>query len=100
MSSVRLSVEDVLHQLEIQEGFEDEYCTNLDEESSDDDAPRGDFTTNSGQQMLIDCDVVTEKGFTMLSQLSTPAERDSLLLLDEEVGEEIDYSSNNSNTAL
>ena len=100
MSSVRLSVEDVLHQLEIQEGFEDEYCTNLDEESSDDDAPRGDFTTSNGQQMLIDCDVVTEKGFTMLSQLSTPAERDSLLLLDEEVGEEIDYSSNNSNTAL
>ena len=37
MSSVRLSVEDVLHQLEIQEGFEDEYCTNLNEESSDDD---------------------------------------------------------------
>ena len=100
MSSVRLSVEDVLHQLEIQEGFEDEYCTNLDEESSDDDAPRGDFTTSNGQQMLIDCDVVMEKGFTMLSQLSTPAERDSLLLLDEEVGEEIDYSSNNSNTAL
>ena len=52
------------------------------------------------KSVLIDCDVVTEKGFTMLSQLSTPAERDSLLLLDEEVGEEIDYSSNNSNTAL
>ena len=73
MSSVRLSVEDVLHQLEIQEGFEDEYCTNLDEESSDDDAPRGDFTTSTGEQMLIHCDVVTEKGFIMLSQLSTLA---------------------------
>ena len=100
MSSVRLSVEDVLYQLEIQEGFENEYCTNLDEKSSDDDAPRGDFTTSKGQQMLIDCDVVTEKGFTMLSHLSTPAERDSLLQLDEKVGEEIDYSSNNSNTVL
>ena len=39
MTSVRLSVEDVLHQLEIQEGFEDEYCTNLNEESSEDDTP-------------------------------------------------------------
>ena len=40
MSSVRLSVEDVLHQFEIQEGFEDEYCTNLNEGSSDDDTPK------------------------------------------------------------
>ena len=48
-NSVRLSVEDVLHQFEIQEGFEDEYCSNLDEESTDDDAPRGAFTTSNGQ---------------------------------------------------
>ena len=61
MTSVRLSVEDVLHQLEIQEGFEDEYCTNLDEESSDDDAPRSNFTTSNVQQMLIDCDVVNRE---------------------------------------
>ena len=100
MSSIKLSVEDVLHKLKIQEGFEDEYCTNLNEEISDHDAPRGDFTTSNGEQMLIDCGVITEKGFKMFYQLSTLTEWDSLLLLDEEVREEIDYSSNNSNTVL
>ena len=33
--------------------------------------------------------MLTGKGFEMLSQFSTPAERDSLLLLDEEVREEL-----------
>ena len=93
-NSERLSAEDVLHRLEIQEAFADEYCANLDEESSDEDEiPEGDFTTSDGQQMLIDCDMLTGKGFVMLSQFSTPAERDSLLILDEEVGEEIEPSS-------
>ena len=93
-NSERLSAEDVLHRLEIQEGFADEYCANLDEESSDEDEiPEGDFTTSDGQEMLIDCDMLTGKGFVMLSQFSTPAERDSLLILDEEVGEEIEPSS-------
>ena len=80
----RLSAEDVLHRLEIQEGFADEYCANLDEESGDEDEiSEGDFTTSDGQQMLIDSDMLTGKGFAMLSQLSTPAEQDSLLILDK-----------------
>ena len=46
--------------------------------------------------------MLTGKSFEMLSQFSTPAERDSLLLLDEEVKEELaivrelDISSDNS----
>ena len=96
--SERLLTEDVLHQLEIQEDFQDEYCANLDEESSDEDIPEGDFTTSDGQKMLIDCNMLTGKGFVMLSKLLTPAEQDSLLLLDEEVGEEIDPSNDDSST--
>ena len=100
-SSGILSAEDVLHQLELQEGFQDQYFDNLDNESSDEDAPEGDFSTSDGDQMLIDCDMLTGKGFKMLFQFSTPAERDSLLLLDEQLGEELarelDISSDNSN---
>ena len=84
----RLSAEDVLHRLEIQEGFADEYSAHLDEESSDEDEiPEGDFTTSDGQQMLIDIEMLTGKSFVMLSELSTPAERVSLLLSDKDVGE-------------
>ena len=65
-----------------------EYSANLDEESSDEDEiPEGDFTTSDGQQMLIDIEMLTGKSFVMLSELSTPAERDSLLLSDKDVGE-------------
>ena len=73
-----LSAEDVLHRLEIQEGFQDQYCANLDDESSDEDTPEGDFTTNDGQRMLIDIDILTGKSIEKLSEFSTPAERDSL----------------------
>ena len=74
-NSERLSAQDILHRLKIQESFEDEYCTNLDGESSDnEDTPEGDFTTGDGQQMLMDCDTITGKGFEMLCLLSTPAE--------------------------
>ena len=77
-NSKRVSAEDVLRRLEIQEGFADEYGVNLDEESSDEDEiPEGDFTTSDGQQMLIGCDMLTWKGFVMLSQFSTPAEQDN-----------------------
>lgn len=93
-----LSAEDVLHWLEIQESFQDQYCANLDDESSDEDNPEGDFTTNNGQRMLIDTDMLTGKAFEKLSEFSTPAERDSLLLCDEEVGEEINSSSDYSST--
>ena len=47
-----LSAEDVLHWLEIQEGFQDQYCANLDDESSDEDAAEGDFTTNDGETSI------------------------------------------------
>lgn len=96
MSSGILSAEDVLHQLKIQEGFWDQYFDNLDNESSDEDAPEGDFVTSDGDKMLIDCDMLTGKGFELLSQFSTPADRDSLLLLDEEVGEVLHSSRNKS----
>ena len=52
--------------------------------------------------MLIYCDMLTGKGFEMLPQFSTPAKRDSLLLLDGEVGEEpvreLDILSDDSST--
>ena len=74
--SERLLAEDVLHWLKIQEGFQDEYCANLDEESSNEDASEEDFTTSDGQKLLIDCDMLMGNGFVIPSELSTPAERD------------------------
>ena len=46
--------------------------------------------------MLIDINMLTGKAFDKLSEFSTPAERDFLLLCDKEVGEEIDPSSDDS----
>jgi len=84
---VCLSADEVLHRLELQEAFEDEYCSDLEEESCDEDKAEGDFSTSDGQEMLVECDVLTDKGYLSLSQLTTAAGRDSLLLLDTEVGE-------------
>lgn len=57
----------------------------MDAESDDEDKAEGDFCGSDGQDMLTECDLLTDKGYMSLSQV--PAERDSLLLMDEEVGE-------------
>jgi len=82
--TISLSAAEVLHRLELQENFEGEHHKHLDEESCDE---YQDFCGSDGQEMLIECDVLTDKGYFALSQVQTAAGRDSLLLLDTEVGE-------------
>jgi len=85
-STVLLSAADVLCRLELQETFEDGQLENLDAESDGEDKAKGDFCSSDEQEMLIEYDVLTDKGYMSLSQMGMPAERDSLLLMDKKVG--------------
>ena len=71
--SISLSAAEVLHRLELQKAFEDEQLTDLDEESCDEDRAEGDFCSSDGQEMLIECDVLIDRGFTSLTQLDMAA---------------------------
>ena len=67
-----------VHRLELKEIFENEQLQDLDA-ASDEDKAKG---SNDGQKMLIECNVLTDKSYMPLSQVGTPAECDSLLLMD------------------
>ena len=92
-SSRMFSASEVLAFLDNQEDFEAELgdlasTVDLDGESEDDDEPQGDGTQSDGSQMLLDAQVLgPDSGALIALTLNTPspAERDSMLLLDPEL---------------
>lgn len=84
---------EVLAFLDDQEDFEAEFSelastVDLDGESEDDDEPQGDGTQPDGSQVLLDTEALgPDSGALIALVLNTPspAERDSMLLLDPEL---------------
>lgn len=92
-SSRALSTEDVLALLDQQEELEDTLLAELDAESDDGDLPEGDFTDSDGTQTLVQPELLSSNGFLLVSQAldsPEPAQRDSLLLSDQDLGDESD----------
>ena len=80
----------VLTLLEDQEEFEAELreLVDLDEESEDEDEPEADGSRPDGSQVLLDAEVLTPDSRALIAltlNSPSPAERDSILLLDPEL---------------
>ena len=63
-------------------------AVDLDGESADNDEPQGDGTEPDGSQLLLDAEVIRPDSGALISlplNTPSPAERDSMLLLDSEL---------------
>ena len=88
-----LSTEEVLALLDQQEELEDTLLAELDAESDDGDLPEGDFMSSDGTQTLVQPELLSSSGISIASQVldsPEPAQRDSLLLLDQDLCDETD----------
>ena len=103
-SSLRMySASEVLAILDDQEDFEEELgelvsAVDLDGESDDGEEVQGDGTLADGSQLLLDAEVLAPDSAALISlalNSPSPAERDSMLLLDpdlDEAGKVRDYT--------
>lgn len=94
-SSRMYSASEVLAILDDQEDFEAELgelvpAVDLDGESDDGDEVQGDGSQEDGSQILLDVEVLAPDSVSLIAlalDLPSPAERDSMLLLDSELHE-------------
>ena len=92
----RLTADYVLALLSQQEELEDALTVDLDAESEDDDSPEGDFTDHDGTQTLVQPELLASSGFSLVAQAfdyQEPSQRDSLLLLDQDLSDDMDVLS-------
>ena len=88
-----LSTEEVLALLDQQEELEDTLLAELDAESDDEDLPEADFMSSDGTQTLVQPELLSSSGISLAAQVldsPEPAQRDSLLLLDQDLCDETD----------
>ena len=88
-----LTAEEVLVLLDQQEELEN---ADLDAESKDEDLPEGDFMDQDGSQALVQPKLLTGSGFSLVAQAfdhPDPSQMDSLLLLDPDLGDDMDVLS-------
>lgn len=88
-SSRMFSASEVLHLLELQEEYEETIGNqvDLDGESDDGEPAEGDFIVN-GVDCLVGPELISKDSVAILMNDKTPCERDSVLLLDDELCEE------------
>lgn len=94
-SSRMYSASEVLAILDDQEDFEAELgelvsAVDLDGESDDGDEAQGDGSQEDGSQILLDTEVLAPDSASLIAltlNSPSPAERDSMLLLDPELNE-------------
>ena len=97
-SSRTLTAEVVLALLDQQEELEDALGVDLDAESEDEDLPEGDFADQDGTQALVQPELLTGSGFSLVAQAfdhPEPSQMDSLLLLDPDLRDDMDVLSSN-----
>lgn len=91
-----LSAEEVLTILDQQEEIEGAFGVDLDAESEDEDFPEGDFTDLNGTQTLVQPELLSKSGFSLVAQAfdyPEPSQMDSILLLDPDLGDDMDVIS-------